>query len=90
MTQPLYRNLTIVNELGLHARSAAKLALIAQQAGGGVWLEKAEERVDAKQIIDVLMLAAAKGDIIRLTIDDARDLDILDNIVHLVEDGFGE
>ena len=89
MTQQLYRNLTIVNELGLHARSAAMLAKIAQQAQGGVWLEK-DERVDAKQIIDVLMLAAAKGDTIRLTIDDDRDVDILDRIVRLVEDGFGE
>jgi phosphocarrier protein len=90
MSQHLFQDLVIVNELGLHARSAAKLAKLAQQAHGGVWLEKDDERVDAKQVIDILTLAAAKGDQVRITIDHSRDRETLDLITLLIKDGFGE
>ena len=90
MSQHLFQDLVIVNELGLHARSAAKLAKLAQQAHSGVWLEKDDERVDAKQVIDILTLAAAKGDQVRITIDHSRDRETLDRITLLIKDGFGE
>lgn len=88
--QHLYRDLVIVNELGLHARSAAKLAKLAQQAHRQVWLEKGDERVDAKQVIDILTLAAAKGDQVRISVENSQDHTVLDQIVSLIEDGFGE
>jgi len=90
MNQQLFQDLVIVNELGLHARSAAKLAKLAQQAQSGVWLEKDNERVDAKEVIDILTLAAAKGDQVRITIDHSRDRETLDRIAQLIEAGFGE
>lgn len=90
MNQQLFQDLVIVNELGLHARSAAKLAKLAQQAQNGVWLEKDDERVDAKEVIDILTLAAAKGDQVRITIDHSRDRKTLDRIAQLIEAGFGE
>ena len=86
----MFQDLVIVNELGLHARSAASLAKIAQQAQSGVWLEKDDERVDAKQVIDILTLAAAKGDQVRIAIDHSQDRETLDRIARLIEDGFGE
>ncbi|KJS32300.1 MAG: hypothetical protein VR64_07180 [Desulfatitalea sp. BRH_c12] len=88
--ESLYRDLIIVNELGLHARSAAKLAKTAQAADNGVWLQKGAERADAKQIIDILTLAAAKGDRVRVEIEKPEDLDTLNRIVELFASGFGE
>lgn len=90
MNQHLFRDLVIVNELGMHARSAAKLAKLAQQAQSGVWLERDDERVDAKQVIDILTLAAAKGDQVRIKIDQSQDQETLDRIAQLIKDGFGE
>jgi phosphocarrier protein len=90
MDQHLFQDLVIVNELGLHARSAAKLAKLAQQARKGVWLEKDEERIDAKEVIDILTLAAAKGDQVRITIDHSQDRETLERIARLIQDGFGE
>ena len=90
MNPALFLDLEIVNELGLHARSAAQIVKLAQKAGSGVWLEKDEERVDAKQVVDILTLAAGKGDQVRVCIDDIRDRDILDNIARLIRDGFRE
>ena len=82
--------LPIVNALGLHARAAARLAAIAQQAAGSVWLSRGDERVDATNIIDLLTLACPKGSMITLEIDNLVDRPILDRMVQLVREGFGE
>ena len=76
--------------MGLHARAAAKLAKAAQQAIGPVWIEFGSEQMDAKQVIDILTLAAGRGDQVRLRIEKGEDLTILDQIAALFGDGFGE
>ena len=87
---PLWRDMVIVNELGLHARAAAKLAKAAQQADGRVWLQAGSERVDAKQVIDILTLAAGQGNTVRIQVENASDGPILDHIAELFAGGFGE
>lgn len=51
----------ITNELGMHARPAAMVAQTAQLYAADVALLVAERQVDAKSILDILSLAAAKG-----------------------------
>lgn len=80
----------IINELGLHARSAAKLAKIAQAADKGVWLHYGDARVDAKQVLDILTLGAAHGARVRISIDAPGDVGTLTRIVELFASGFGE
>lgn len=87
---PLSRELVITNELGLHARSAAKIAEIAQNATAPVWIERDGERVDARSIIDMLTLACAKDSTITVRVEAEADLPILEQIAALVADGFGE
>lgn len=82
--------LEIVNPLGLHARPAAQLAKLAGQAKGGVWIRKADETANAASMLDMLMLACAKGTEITLSIEDAADLDALEQMAELVRCGFGE
>jgi len=86
----LSREVVIVNELGLHARSAAKIAAIAGNADSQVYISRDGETVDAKSIIDMLTLACGKGMRITISIDSGTDTGILNEIVDLVEDGFGE
>lgn len=86
----LSRDATIVNDLGLHARSAARIAQIAGKAMSKVWVVRGDEAVDAKSTIDLLTLACAKGSEITIKIDREEDIDILEQIVKTVEDGFGE
>ena len=86
----LSRKVTIVNELGLHARSAAQIAKAAQAAQAGVWISVADEAVDATSIIDILTLACGKGSQVIVAVDDPGDKSILEQIVALVESGFGE
>ncbi|MBW2604623.1 MAG: HPr family phosphocarrier protein [Deltaproteobacteria bacterium] len=84
------RRVTITNELGLHARSAAKIAKLAQNGKSNVWIIKDGKKADASSIIDILTLICQKGSIITLKIDDQSDLGILNDLVQLVESGFGE
>lgn len=88
--RPLSRELLIVNDLGLHARSAAKIAAIAKNAAAGVWVIKCGQAADAASIIDLLSLACAKDTTITVKVDSPSDDVILDRIAALIENGFGE
>ncbi len=90
MKQQMSRDVVIVNELGLHARSAAKIAQLAQQANTDVWLEKDGEWADAASIIDLLSLGCPQGTQVSVAISDGQDINILDALVDLIENGFGE
>jgi phosphocarrier protein len=80
----------IVNEFGLHARSAALISKIAQKAASNVWITKDGNRVDASSVVDILTLACEKGSLITIEIDDPSDTNILYKIHRLIESGFGE
>jgi len=88
--QTFSKDVTVVNDLGLHARSAAKIAELARDASSKVWLEKNKERVDARSILDILTLACEKGSKLTIVIKDTSDMPILNRIVRLVKNGFGE
>ncbi|HEV7799952.1 MAG TPA: HPr family phosphocarrier protein [Burkholderiales bacterium] len=57
----LQREVEIINKLGLHARASAKLTQVAGRFEADVWLSRNGRRVNAKSIMGVMMLAAAKG-----------------------------
>jgi phosphocarrier protein len=84
------RNVTIVNASGLHARSAASIALVARHARCGVWIRKGGETVSAKDVMDILSLACQKDAVITICIEDAVDIGVLNQLVALVENGFEE
>lgn len=84
------RDVFVINELGLHARSAAKIAELAQTAKAKVWVIKDGKAVDGSSIIDILTLGCTKGSKITIKIDDQSDAVILKAIVKLIENGFGE
>lgn len=86
----LSREVTVVNEFGLHARSAAKIARIALGARSGVWVTRGEDRADASSTLEVLTLACPKGSRLEFRIEDPEDRPILDALVRLVESGFDE
>ena len=54
--------LEVSNKMGVHARPAAMIVRIASQFSGEVWVTKKEgDRVNAKSIMGIMMLAAARG-----------------------------
>ncbi|MHB1374930.1 MAG: HPr family phosphocarrier protein [Thauera sp.] len=80
----------IINKLGLHARASAKLTQLASNFPCEVWLERNGRRVNAKSIMGVMMLAAAKGSTITIDTQGERDDEALQAIQDLVADRFGE
>ena len=84
------RTITIVNDLGLHARSAAKLAKLAETANGSVWITKNGHTADAASMLDILTLACPKGSAVTVSIEDEADIKILERIAALIRSGFGE
>lgn len=57
--------LEVSNKMGVHARPAAMIVRIASRFEGGIWITKEEERVNAKSIMGIMMLAAAKGTLLK-------------------------
>ena len=63
------QNVTINNEVGLHARPATFFIQKANEFKSGIWLEKDERRVNAKSLLGVLSLGIVKGTTIMLLAD---------------------
>jgi len=80
----------IVNKLGLHARASAKLTQAASGFKSEVWLERSGRRVNAKSIMGVMMLAAAKGATVTVDTQGADEEAALRAILALIADKFGE
>ena len=80
----------IVNKLGLHARASAKLTQTASAFQSEVWLERNGKRVNAKSIMGVMMLAAARGSTITIdTVGEDAD-QAMSALIALIADKFGE
>ena len=86
----LQQNVLIINKLGLHARASAKLTQTASKFACEVWMSRAGRRVNAKSIMGVMMLAAAKGSTISIETDGAQEQEAMDALLALINDYFGE
>lgn len=84
------REVEIINKLGLHARASAKLTQTASNYACEVWLERGGRRINAKSIMGVMMLAAAKGATITIETDGEDEQAALEAIAGLIADKFGE
>ena len=82
--------ITISNKLGLHARASAKLSKLAGSFPCEVWLVRGSRRVNAKSIMGVMMLAAAKGSTVTLETEGEQESEALQALLDLVNDKFGE
>ena len=80
----------IINKLGLHARASAKLTQLASQYPCEVWLSRNGRRVNAKSIMGVMMLAAAKGSTINIETTGDKEQEAMTALVALIADYFGE
>lgn len=86
----LQRTVTIKNKLGLHARAAAKLVNAANRYESTVQLNNGQKSADAKSIMGIMMLAAAQGTELDLTVDGDDETEAMDAVIELIDDLFGE
>ena len=84
------REVQIVNVRGLHARASAKFVNLASQLDAKIEVEKDGHRVCGTSIMGLMMLGAAMGDSVVIHVDGAESDAVLQQLVTLVEDRFGE
>ena len=81
---------TVVNQLGMHARAAAKFVHLAGRFDARVKVARDRREMDGKSIMGILLLAAARGSTITISADGADERDAVEALVALVRSGFGE
>jgi phosphocarrier protein HPr len=88
----LSRQVTIVNQKGLHARASAKFVTFVSRLPEGVRVEveKDGQCVTGTSIMGLMMLGAAKGSEITVHVEGEQADMALEKLVGLVVDGFGE
>lgn len=84
------RQATVVNALGMHARPAAVIAGMVQDAGGDIWLSDGKSIVDAASIIEILSLCAVTGTKVSIFTEKEEDSALADKIKNFFDIGFGE
>jgi len=86
----LQQDAQIINKLGLHARASAKLTQLASSFKCEVMLSRNQRRVNAKSIMGVMMLAAAKGTTVTVETDGEGEAEAMQAILDLINNYFGE
>ncbi|MEE2836665.1 MAG: HPr family phosphocarrier protein [Myxococcota bacterium] len=81
---------TLQNRLGLHARAAARLASVLNEASGDVWVDYSGRRVNGKSILGLLMLAAPMGSELDIEVSGENAAAVLEAVSVLIENRFGE
>jgi phosphocarrier protein HPr len=84
------RTVTVRNQLGMHARAAARFVHTAGAFEARVRVGRGNRVMDGKSIMGVLLLAAARGSEIVISADGADEAAALEALCQLVESGFGE
>jgi phosphocarrier protein len=83
-------DIVVSNKLGLHARAAAKLTQLAGQFSSEIFISKGAQRVNAKSIMGVMMLAAGMRATVKIEAI-GSDADLALSAIHtLFDDKFGE
>ncbi|HXU93529.1 MAG TPA: HPr family phosphocarrier protein [Gallionella sp.] len=80
----------IINKLGLHARASAKMTQTASKFKSEVMLSRNGRRVNAKSIMGVMMLAAAKGTTVTIETNGPDESEAMQALLALINDYFGE
>ena len=84
------QDVTVVNQLGMHARAAAKFVHLATRFEARVKVAHDAREMDGKSIMGILLLAAARGSTITISADGADERDAVAALAALVQSGFGE
>ena len=80
----------VVNQLGMHARAAAKFVHLATRYEARVRVARDAREMDGKSIMGLLLLAAARGSVVTISADGADEQEAIDALSELVASGFGE
>jgi phosphocarrier protein HPr len=84
------RSITVVNQLGMHARAAAKFVHLATRYQSAVRVARDGRQMDGKSIMGILLLAAACGSTLTISADGSDEREAVEALTSLIASGFGE
>ncbi|MCI8349660.1 MAG: HPr family phosphocarrier protein [Oscillospiraceae bacterium] len=84
------KDVSVENQVGLHARPATFFIQKANEFKSSIWVEKEERRVNAKSLLGVLSLGIVGGTSIRIIADGSDEQQAVESLIKLVESGFAE
>src|SRR5204862_1672062 len=83
------QTVNVVNQLGMHARAAAKFVHLATRYESRVRVARDRREMDGKSIMGILLLAAAFGSSITISAEGVDETEAVAALVELVQSGFG-
>ncbi len=84
------KDVTVLNQVGLHARPATFFIQKANEFKSGIWIVKDERKVNAKSLLGVLSLGITKGTEISIVADGSDEEEAVNELVKLVQSNFAE
>lgn len=84
------KEVSVKNQVGLHARPATFFIQKANEYKSSIWVEKEERRVNAKSLLGVLSLGIVGGTNIKIIADGSDEQQAVDGLAKLVESGFAD
>ncbi len=84
------KEVTVNNQVGLHARPATFFIQKANEFKSSIWVEKDDRRVNAKSLLGVLSLGIVKGTTISLIADGSDEEAAVNALTELINTNFSE
>ena len=86
----IQKKIKIINKLGLHARASSKLTQLASLFSSEIFIIKNNKKINAKNIMDILMLAASMGSEVEIQVSGSDEKEAIKQIEKLFKNYFGE
>ncbi len=84
------KEVTINNQIGLHARPATFFIQKANEFKSSIWIEREERRVNAKSLLGVLSLGIVKGTAVNIVADGVDENEAIATLSELIDSDFSE
>ncbi len=84
------KEITVQNQVGLHARPATFFIQKANEFKSSIWVEKEERRANAKSLLGVLSLGITGGTPIKVIADGLDEEAAVEALEKLIVCGFAE
>ncbi len=90
MSFVISKEVTINNQVGLHARPATFFIQKANEFKSSIWIEKDDRRVNAKSLLGVLSLGIVKGTAVNIVADGVDENEAIATLSALIDSDFSE
>lgn len=84
------KEVTVQNQVGLHARPATFFIQKANEFKASIWIEKEDRRVNAKSLLGILSLGIVGDTTIKIIADGSDEQTAVESLIELVESGFSD